>query len=108
MNLFQLVFLAFILISLYKIGNKIKTGQLNVRESFIWVFAWVFGAIIIFNPSLSAKISSVFGIGRGADLVVYSSIIFIYYISYRIYLKIDNLQKQIKELSTKIALKDKS
>lgn len=107
MNLFQFVFLVFIVASLYKVLIKIKSGQLNIRESFIWIFAWVLGAVIIFNPSLSVKISNLFGIGRGVDLVIYSSIIFLYYISYKVYLKIDNLQKKIKELSTKIALKEK-
>jgi len=106
MNLFQFVFLLFIAVSLYRIVGKIKSGQLNFKESFIWVFAWVFGAIIIFDPALSIKISNIFGIGRGADLIVYSSVILLYYISYKVYLKIDNLQKKLKELSTKIALKD--
>ena len=106
MNLFQLVFLIFISVSLYKVVIKIKNGQLGIKESFVWVFAWVLGAIIIFDPGISIKISNLFGIGRGVDLVIYSSIIFLYYISYKIYLKIDSLQKKIKELSTKIALKD--
>lgn len=106
MNLFQFVFLGFISWSLFKVVGRIKTGQLSIRESIIWVFAWVLGGVIIFDPGLSIKISNLFGIGRGVDLVIYSSIIFLYYISYKIYLKIDGLQKKIKDLSTKIALKD--
>ena len=106
MNLFQFVFLIFISISLYKVVIKIKSGQLSIKESFVWIFAWVLGAIIIFDPGLSIKVSTIFGIGRGADLIIYSSIILLYYISYKVYLKIDELQKKLKELSTKIALKD--
>ncbi len=107
MNLFQFVFLLFISWSLYKVIIKIRIGQLSIRESLFWISAWVFGGIVISYPGISVKISDLFGISRGVDLVIYSSIIFLYYISYKIYLKIDSLQRKIKELSTKIAIKEK-
>ena len=106
MNLFQFVFLLFIAVSLYRVIGKIKSGQLNFKESFVWVFVWTLGGIIIFNPGLSVRVSQIFGIGRGVDLVIYTSIIFLYYIAYKMYLKVDNLQKKLKDISTKIALNE--
>ncbi|PJA40729.1 DUF2304 domain-containing protein [candidate division WWE3 bacterium CG_4_9_14_3_um_filter_34_6] len=104
MNVFQIVFLAFILISLIRIIKQSRVNLLKPVEVFFWGTIWLAGGIVILFPAITVKLSNFFGIARGVDFIIYTSIIFLYYILYRIYLKLENLSKMIKEITTKIAL----
>ena len=104
MNTFQIVFVTFIFISIIRIIRQAKLSLLKPVEIFFLGTIWLAGGTVILFPAITVKLSNFFGIARGVDFIIYTSIIFLYYILYRIYLKLENLSKMIKEITTKIAL----
>jgi hypothetical protein len=56
---------------------------LTKRQNFLWEFLWLAAALVIALPSISNRIAHLFGIGRGADLVLYlmcfAAILFVLY-----------------------------
>jgi hypothetical protein len=52
---------------------------------------------------LAAKL---FGIGRGADLVIYVALAGIFFVIFRLMVSIERLHKQITVLTRKISLQD--
>ncbi|MCS6819695.1 MAG: DUF2304 domain-containing protein [Chitinophagales bacterium] len=50
------------------------------------------GVILIFNPALTTAIANYFGVGRGADLLLYISIIFFFMFIIVLYGKIRSIE----------------
>ncbi|OGC51212.1 hypothetical protein A2982_01850 [candidate division WWE3 bacterium RIFCSPLOWO2_01_FULL_39_13] len=108
MILFQIIFIVFIIFSAVKVVGQIRNNKIGGFNLIFWLLIWIAGGIVILAPEISSNIGTFFGIGRGADLIIYSSIIVLFYIVYRIYIKVESMDKKIKELATKTALGEKT
>jgi len=106
-NLFQIIFIPFISFSIISIVKKRKEKILRPLETISWTILWLVGGMLIIFPDVSSKVSNKLGIVRGTDAVVYSSVILLFFLLYKINEKIDKLEKTIKELVTKLAIKSK-
>jgi hypothetical protein len=81
-----------------------RSHRLALSELVLWVF--VFGGIltVVLVPSLSAWLARLLGIGRGADLVIYGSIVLLFYLVFRIYIQLENIEYKLTTLVREIAL----
>ena len=75
MSLFQL--LVIVLAGCLFVGclAAMAKGWLSRREGLIWAAVWLAAGITVAWPRLTAVIARALGIGRGADLVLYCSVI---------------------------------
>lgn len=60
----------------------------------------------IIQPRVTGKIAKLVGIGRGADVVIYLSIVVLFYLLFRLYVYVENLRHEISELISQLALKE--
>ena len=65
---------------------------------------WGYSLPVVLVPSLSAWLARLFGIGRGADLVIYGSIVLLFYLVFRIYVQLENIEYKLTTLVREIAL----
>jgi hypothetical protein len=63
-------------------------------------------AITIYNPNLTMKISKIFGIGRGADLILYLLVLTLFIVGFYFYNKIKSIESNISKIVRKLALDD--
>ncbi|MBI4146966.1 DUF2304 family protein [Candidatus Woesearchaeota archaeon] len=77
------------------------TGQWLV----FWLVIWGGLSVIAFLPGLASGVSKPFGVERGVDLIVYLSIILLFYLVFRIYLRLENLERNTTRLVREFALK---
>lgn len=82
----------------------------NLSEGFtlMWIMFWVFGLVLIFQQEFVIAIAKSVGVSRGVDLVIYFSLILVFYLIYRLLVKIDELDRTITKLIRKIALNEKN
>lgn len=64
---------------------------------------WIIVLLLIWFPSILGKLGEITGVGRGVDVLIYLSIIFLFYYVLRQNTKIDRLEKDITKLVRKIA-----
>ena len=62
---------------------------------------------MVWIPKFLDEIAHQIGIGRGIDAVVYGSVVLLFYLVYRIYVKAEFIEHEITSLVRKFALKDK-
>lgn len=99
-----------ILFSLFAISRAIirfKQGEMSTSEFIFWVALWVVVDILSLIPDLASRISQLFGIERGADLAVYIGIILMFYLIFRLYVKIENVQHDLTRIVRELAKKRK-
>lgn len=69
-----------------------------------WFCFWILSLLVINNTELTSKVANSIGIGRGADLIIYLSIIGLFFILYRLYLQQLATDRAITKLIRRIAL----
>jgi len=104
MGVIHIIVIVFALFALSRAYLRFRDNRLSIGEFMFWTLLWIGGIIISFNPWISSYVSSFFGINRGVDLIVYLSIVIIFYLIFRIYVKVENQEKEITTLVRKISL----
>ncbi len=106
MLIIQILLIVFFLFALIKVIGRWRTGDLTKAGLVWWSLFWVVAAVVVLLPNSTAYLAKLVGIGRGADLVVYVSLAGIFFIIFRLMMKIELLNKDITKLTRKIALED--
>ncbi len=107
MFLIQVLLVIFFLFALLKVIARFRAGDLRVVDTVGWSIFWLAATIVVLLPNSTAQIAKIVGIGRGADLVVYVALAGIFFIIFKLMVKIELLNKQITILTRKISLQDK-
>ena len=55
-------------------------------------------------PSTLSHLANLTGVGRGVDVIIYLSIIALFYMVYRSYVKMENMEREITKLVREIAI----
>lgn len=91
------------------LGLTVRRGKQNVlsrSETFLWGALWIAGAVVTLRPEVTTFFAGVIGVGRGTDAVMYVSVAVLFYLTFRIFLRIDKLDHEITELVRREALRD--
>ncbi len=76
------------------------------RDVIFWIGFWFVVGIIILLPDVTSYLAELVGVGRGADLIVYLSIVLIFYIIFRMTIKIEKIERNITKVVRTVAMKD--
>ncbi len=108
MLIIQIIIIIFVLLIFWQTFLKFKKKEINILELLIWSIIWSAIVFVVINPNIANFIANLVGVGRGADLVIYISIITIFYLLFRIIVKIERIERDITKIIRKIALDDKN
>jgi small membrane protein len=104
MEVIQIIIIVFALFALSRAFLRFKDNRLTVRDFSFWVVLWIAVIILSFMPNLISYASVIFGIGRGIDMIVYLGIIVLFYLVFRLYVKIENQEKELTRLVRNISI----
>src|SRR3990167_4887384 len=102
--LFQILFTIFALFAMGAVFRRRKEGHLGPKATIFWVLFWLAAIVVVLWPESASKIAEFFGIGRGADLVVYASLAIVFYLLFKLNVKLDSLNRDITKVVRKNAL----
>lgn len=85
---------------------QLSKKNIEVSHSIKWFVAWMSMIVIAIEPEIANRLANLFGIGRGADLIMYGAFIFLFFLIFKILLRLNKMDKQISKLVTHIAVKD--
>lgn len=97
--------ITFLLFAISRAILQLKTGNLTKKGFFFWLCLFIIAIIGVAQPQWTAKIAKFLGIGRGADVVVYLSIVLLFYLVFRLYVFLEDIRHEISELVRQISLK---
>ncbi|MCX7991292.1 MAG: DUF2304 family protein [Proteobacteria bacterium] len=101
---YQIFFGAIVLLIIIWNIFSFKRGEIRLRRFFIFISFWLFVLLAIIFPEETNKIAKFFNITRGADFFIYISIIVIFYTLFKIYEKIEQIERNITKIVREIAL----
>jgi hypothetical protein len=103
----QIIALLVILIFIIKIIWQKKKNKITANEFIFWFVFLTFAAIAILFLKNIDKISYSLGFSAsGIDILLYFSLIFLFYIIFKMRLNLEKLDRDITKLTREIALKE--
>lgn len=104
MSAFQIIILVFIAVVLFKATRRFLKKEISFWLFSFWAIIWVMIALVDIFPVIIERAAFYLGIGRGVDLVIYTSIIVIFYLLFRVFVRINKIERDISEMIRKIAI----
>jgi len=105
MEAIQIIAVLFALFAFSKVIIRFREAKITGREFIFWSIIW-FGIIIVAALPWTTTIAArLIGISRGIDVVVYLSIIALFYLIFRMYVKMEHVEREITRLVREEAIK---
>lgn len=99
MTLVQLLVIIFITFAGSRVILRFRDKAIGYGEFLFWSSIWTLILLIVFQPGLADKTALFFGVQRGTDIMFFISIILIFYLLFRLYIKLDGLDRNITQLT---------
>ena len=106
--LIQIFFSLFLLFALSRVILQVKSAKISPGWFLFWSALFIFALVGVIEPKLTSYIANFLGIGRGADVVLYTSIALLFYLIFRLSIALEETRREITKLVRKITLDDKS
>ena len=102
----QIALLVLIALALGKVVRRFRQGRVRLFDFIFWTAVWGVGALFVVWPNITTVLATSVGIGRGVDLVTYVSFIALFYLVFRLYVRMEYFQRDITELTRHLALRE--
>lgn len=107
MTLIQILAVALIILILVKTIADFEKKRIGGKVFVFWTVIWLAMIILAALPYVTGPLAKLMGVGRGIDVAVYFSILFIFFIVFKIISKLTKIEREISEIVQNLALKDK-
>lgn len=105
MVLLQLIGIIFALFALSRVFLRYKDKSIKAIEFFFWSVVWIGVIALALFPGIFTALSKFIGIGRGVDILLYFGMIILFYLIFRLYVKIENQKKELTLLVREFAVR---
>ena len=102
--LIQFIIIVVIILILLRIFSRWRKKEITIKKFIGWLIFWLVAAIVVLLPQTVNFLANLTGVGRGVDVVIYLALITIFYIIFRIFVRLDKMEKNITKIVQHIAL----
>jgi len=106
LSLIQIVLVIFLFFALSRVVLRFKGGVVSLTGLMFWSSLFALAIVAVLIPDITSRIARAAGIGRGADAVIYASIVLLFYLIFRLHIFLEDIKSDITEIVRKLALKD--
>jgi small membrane protein len=106
-SIVQIFAFVFVTFAVSRALLRAKDKKITIFELFLWLGIWGGLILVVFFPGITSYIADIVGIGRGIDVIVYTSIGLLFYMIFRLYVKLEDSEREITQLVREIALMKK-
>lgn len=105
-NLAQVLLLTLAILVMILVILRYRQRRIGALPFFLWLLLWIGAAIVILFPNSTMVVARLLGIGRGADLVLYLGVILILYLLFRMFVRLEYLDREITQIVRTLALRE--
>lgn len=83
-----------------------RQGAVGLRVASLWTIGTIGALVVVWVPETSSRVAQLFGVGRGADVIVYFGLVLLFVLVFQLHVSHVRLERQLTELVRREALKD--
>ena len=106
-ELYQVIAIILGLIAILYSILRFRDGKMSIGMLLVWILIWLIIIIISIYPNDTNYLASYTGIGRGLDFVLILGILVCFYLIFKMYNKIENIEEELTDLVREIAIQNK-
>ena len=103
MEIIQILIIIFALFAFSRSVLRIKEKSITKYEFLFWSAIWVIVIIVASLPSITDFFTKPLGIARGIDVAIYISIILLFYLNFRLYVKTEQNNQELTKIVRELA-----
>lgn len=104
--LIQFLIIVFSLCAIAGTISGFKKNRISLKGLIFWLFLWLVISTTVLLPQTTNFFARILGVGRGTDVAVYLSIVLIFYLIFKIFIKIEKIETDITKIIREVALKE--
>lgn len=106
MLVIQILLIAFVLFAIFGALKRFRQGRLPFGWLTFWIVFWLVVGTAVLLPQTTDVVARFVGVGRGVDAAVYISVVALFYLLFRLFVKIEDMERQMTKLVRKLAIKE--
>lgn len=99
MYFIQILAIIFALFAFSRVVLRLREKKLSILEFAFWAVVWIALIVIAIFPEALSAFAPLIGTQSGIGLVVYTGMILLFYLLFRVYVKIDAMEQAITTLT---------
>lgn len=103
----QIIVSIFVAMNLWRIYSQLKAQKITIASFTWWLFLWLAVLVVFWVPDSTGYLALTLGITRGADLMIYVSVLVIFYLLFKIFVRMNKIEESITKLVRSRALGEK-
>lgn len=104
----QLLIIAFSALIIFKITSSFKKREISFKMLLFWIGLWVMVLVVVLLPQTTGLLAKILGVWRGTDVMIYLSVVLIFYLLFKIFVKLQKIDSDITNIAREVALRDKN
>lgn len=85
--------------------RRARQGAIGRLPALGWSVFWIAAAVVVLRPETSSVLARFLGVGRGADVIVYFALVVAFALVFKLFTRLETLERQITRLVRDLALK---
>jgi len=106
MHAIQIVLICFAAFAFSRVLVRYRRGGMRMAHLGLWLLFWSGVVVVAWLPDTTSLLAQWLGVGRGVDTAMYLSILMSFYLLFRSFAKIEDLDRQITRIVRAHALRE--
>jgi hypothetical protein len=106
MHAIQIVLICFAAFAFSRVLIRYRRGGMRMAHLGLWLVFWSGVVMVALLPDTTSLLAQWLGVGRGVDTAMYLSILMSFYLLFRSFAKIEDLDRQITRIVRANALRE--
>lgn len=104
MMVIQIILVVFFLFAALKVISRFRSGELKNSIAVWWIVFWFTAILVVINPNSTSILAKLLGVGRGVDVVMYLSLALLFFVVFKIFVRLEKIESQMTKLVRKETL----
>jgi len=106
MNPIQIILVAFFVFAAWRAIARGRRAQSSAWKVVLWLVIWAAAIAIVLQPEVTVAFARLVGVTRGVDVPIYASIALLFYLVFRAFAHIEDVERQLTHVVRANALAD--
>ena len=107
MSLLEIFIIVFAFFAISSVLLRFRDKKVSIAETFFWLCVWLGLITLALIPDLLTIFTQSVGISRPVDFAVYLSLVLLFYLLFRLYVKLETLEQDLTKVVREIAIRKK-
>jgi small membrane protein len=106
MHAMQIVLICFSAFAVSRVLIRFRRGGMRMLHLGLWLLFWAALIVVALLPTTTDRLARLLGVGRGIDTAIYLSLLLIFYLLFRSFAKIEDMDRQLTRIVRANALRE--